>query len=171
MVFGRLGSFRPIRASKKPCTSTGPGRGNLRQTTSGVSGQRASENDQPTAKGSILPGSETDGGSPTPISSTSQWPSFPNQRHTTTAYGQFMYDLWTASNMRPPTLMAEVVWTPIFEFISVGFTPNGHLRTEFRSRPDLTYTIEFADDLSGSPMWNEFSANGSFTATNTMSWF
>jgi len=40
-----------------------------------------------------------------------------------------------------------------------------------RSRPNVTYTIEYTDSLSGTPTWNEFANNGSLTATNTTSTF
>jgi hypothetical protein len=83
--------------------------------------------------------------------------------------GQKLYDIWSTNGMCPPTLMAELVWMPIFELQRVGFTPQGHFRAGFRSRPDVTYTIEYTDSLEGTPQWHEFVQNGSVTAEDTTS--
>jgi len=89
----------------------------------------------------------------------------------TNTKGQMMYDLWATNDMCPPTLMQEMVWVPIFELLNVEFTPEGEMEMDFRSRPGVTYTIEYTDSLVGTPTWNEFVNNGSLTATNTMSVF
>ncbi len=104
-------------------------------------------------------------------STSKEFVEFLRDENRTTSHGQVMYDLWATNGMCPPTLMAEIVWQPIFELISVQFTPQGRLRTEFRSRPGVTYTIEYTDNLSGTPGWNLFQNNGSLTATNTASLF
>ena len=84
--------------------------------------------------------------------------------------GQDMYDLWNNNGKCPPTLMAEAVWVPAFELKSAAFTTAGKFRIEFLSRPGLSYTIEFKDSLT-SGSWTNFAANGTFTATETLSSF
>ena len=84
--------------------------------------------------------------------------------------GQAMYDLWATNGMCPPTLMAEAVWVPAFVMKSAQFITGGNFRMEFLSRPGLDYTIEYRDSLTAGE-WQTNVANGTFTATNTLSAF
>ncbi len=93
-----------------------------------------------------------------------------DENHTNTK-GQEMFDLWNNNGKCPPTLMGEAVWQPIFVLGSVQFTPQGTLQTHFRSRPGVTYTIEYTDSLAGTPVWHLFQSNGTLTATSTASLF
>lgn len=88
-----------------------------------------------------------------------------NNRTDTT--GQELYDLWNNNGKCPPTLIATSTWVPIFEMLQAGFTPQNHFRAEFRSRPGVTYTIEYTDSLDGTMSWHEFAQNGSVTAVAT----
>jgi fluoride ion exporter CrcB/FEX len=81
-----------------------------------------------------------------------------------------MYDLWNNNGKCPPTLMAEGVWVPVFELGSFGFNQLGEFLVQFRSRPGVSYTIEFRDSLS-TGSWQTFAANGSVVATTTQSSF
>lgn len=93
-----------------------------------------------------------------------------DENRTDTA-GQALYDLWSTNGKCPPTLMKEIVWLPIFELKAARLTPEGRMQIHFRSRPGVTYTIEYADSLSGAPVWREFARNGSLVATDTASVF
>ena len=85
--------------------------------------------------------------------------------------GQDLYDLWNNNGKCPPTLMSETVWLPAFVYQSANFTAQGRLQIHFLSRPGMIYTIEYTEDLAGSPVWHVFQNNGTFTATNTVSFF
>jgi hypothetical protein len=93
-----------------------------------------------------------------------------DENHTSTK-GQEIYDLWSTNGMCPPTLMAEVVWVPIFVYQNANFTAQGRLQFHFLSRPGTTYTIEYTEDLNSDPVWHNFQNNGSHTATGTASLF
>jgi hypothetical protein len=66
--------------------------------------------------------------------------------------------------------MAQACWVTAFTLQSAGFTTPGHFRMEFLSRPGTSYTIEFKNSLADAT-WQSFVANGTFTATNTLSAF
>jgi hypothetical protein len=99
-------------------------------------------------------------------STSKEFVEFLRDENRTNAKGQEIYDVWSTNGMCPPTLMAELVWVPIFELQQVGLNPQGNFRAEFRARPGVTYTIEYADQLGGATVWHAFASNGSFTATN-----
>jgi hypothetical protein len=101
-------------------------------------------------------------------STSKEFIEFLRDQNVTDASGQEMYNLWVSNNMCPPTLMAQAVWVPAFELKSAQFVTGGKFRLEFRSRPGLSYTIEFRNSLSGGS-WQTFVANGTLTATNTVS--
>ncbi len=103
-------------------------------------------------------------------STSKEFIEFLRDENRTDGRGQEIYDLWATNGMCPPTLMAEAVWVPAFVLKSAGFTPEGKFRIEFRSRPGVTYTIEYRDSLSEGE-WHGFVAHGSFVATNTLSAF
>jgi hypothetical protein len=103
-------------------------------------------------------------------STSKEFVEFLRDENQTTTHGQQLYDLWNDNGKCPPTLMAEQTWVTAFLLKSAQFTPQGKFRTEFLSRPGLTYTIEYRDSLD-SGNWQEFAANGSFTATNTTAAF
>ena len=102
-------------------------------------------------------------------STSKEFIEFLRDENRTTGAGQAIYNIWATNGMCPPTLVQETTWLPIFELESVGFTPQGKMQFQFRSRPGVTYTIEYTDSLSGTPTWNAFANNGSLTATNTTS--
>jgi hypothetical protein len=96
---------------------------------------------------------------------------FLRDENRTDSTGQALYELWSTNDKCPPTLMQEIVWTPIFEFTGAQVTPQGRMQIHFRSRPGVTYTIEYTDSLRGAPVWNEFVNNGSLVASGTASVF
>jgi hypothetical protein len=100
-------------------------------------------------------------------STSKEFIEFLRDENRTNSKGQELYEVWSTNGMCPPTLMAELVWLPIFELLHAGFTPEQKFRAEFRARPGVTYTIEYADQLGASAVWQEFAANGSRTATTT----
>jgi hypothetical protein len=100
-------------------------------------------------------------------STSKEFVEFLRDENRTNSKGQEMYEVWSTNGMCPPTLLAEQVWLPIFELQHAGFTPEQKFRAEFRARPGVTYTIEYADQLGASAVWQEFAANGSRTATTT----
>jgi hypothetical protein len=103
-------------------------------------------------------------------STSKEFVEFLRDENTTSNAGLRMYELWRTNGMCPPTLMAEAVWVPVFELKRALLTAQGKFRAEFRTRPGVSYAIEYRDSLdSGS--WQEFAANGSFTATNTLGAF
>ncbi|MFN7140295.1 MAG: hypothetical protein ACK4UN_13245, partial [Limisphaerales bacterium] len=81
--------------------------------------------------------------------------------------GQLMYDLWNDNGKCPPTLMAELVWVPVFGLKQVQIDSLGRLRIQIAARPGTTYTIECTDGLSNNPTWREFQSNGTQTANTT----
>jgi hypothetical protein len=84
--------------------------------------------------------------------------------------GQAMYDLWNDNNKCPPTLMAQTTWVTAFALKSTQITAQNNFRVEFYSRPDVNYAIEFKNALTDAS-WQPFVANGSFSATNNVSYF
>jgi len=103
-------------------------------------------------------------------STSKEFVEFLRDENRTTSHGQMMYDLWATNGMCPPTLMAQSTWVTAFLLQSAQFVTGGNFRMEFLSRPGLEYTIEFRDSLT-SGNWQSFLANGTFTATNTVSAF
>jgi len=103
-------------------------------------------------------------------STSKEFVEFLRNENRTTSHGQAMYNLWATNGMCPPTLMAQQTWVTAFLMKSAQFMTGGRFRMEFLSRPGLEYTIEFRDSLT-SGNWQEFAANGTFTATNTVSAF
>ena len=103
-------------------------------------------------------------------STSKEFIEFLRDENRTDTKGQEMYDLWNNNGKCPPTLIAEATWVTAFLLKSAQFTPQGKFRTEFLSRPGLSYTIEFRDSLT-SGSWTNFVTNGTFTATNTLSSF
>jgi hypothetical protein len=104
-------------------------------------------------------------------STSKEFVEFLRDENRTDTKGQAIHDLWRTNGMCPPTLLGEVVWLPIFELQRVEFTPQGTLQTHFRSRPGVTYTVEYTDNLNGTVVWHAFTQHGSFTATTTASVF
>jgi hypothetical protein len=82
-----------------------------------------------------------------------------------------MFDLWNNNGKCPPTLMAEIVWVPIFVMDDIRLASDGKVRITFHSRPGTTYTIEYTDHLGEGATWHLFQNNGTFTATATVSAF
>jgi hypothetical protein len=104
-------------------------------------------------------------------STSKEFIEFLRDENTTNTKGQEIFDLWNEHGKCPPTLMAEAVWTPIFEILSVEVMPQGSLEIQFVSRPGTTYTIEYTDDLAGEIVWHLFQNNGRLTATGEISGF
>ena len=84
--------------------------------------------------------------------------------------GQAMYDLWNDNGKCPPTLMAQTTWVTVFALKSTLMTAQNNFRVECFSRPDVTYAIQFKNALTDAN-WQPFAANGSFSATNNVSYF
>lgn len=103
-------------------------------------------------------------------STSKEFIEFLRDNNRTDTRGQEMYDLWNNNDKCPPTLIAEAVWVPVFEIISTEMTPQNRFRVEFRSRPGVSYTIEYKNSLT-SGTWTPFVANGTFTATENISAF
>jgi hypothetical protein len=103
-------------------------------------------------------------------STSKEFIEFLRDENRTDTKGQEMYDLWNNNGKCPPTLIAEATWVTAFLLKSAQFTPQGRFRTEFLSRPGLSYTIEFRDSLT-SGSWTNFVTNGTLTATSTLSSF
>jgi hypothetical protein len=104
-------------------------------------------------------------------STSKEFVEFLRDENRTNTKGQEMFDLWNMNGKCPPTLMAETVWVPLFAYQDMSFTPQGKLQIRFLSRPGTTYTIEYTDTLSGTPAWNSFQRNGTFTASSTSGLF
>jgi hypothetical protein len=104
-------------------------------------------------------------------STSKEFVEFLRDENRTNTKGQEMFDLWNMNGKCPPTLMAEMIWVPLFAYQDMSFTPQGKLQIRFLSRPGTTYTIEYTDTLSGTPAWNSFQRNGTFTASSTSSLF
>jgi hypothetical protein len=104
-------------------------------------------------------------------STSKEFVEFLRDENRTDSRGQELYDLWRTNGMCPPTLMAEAVWVPIFQLQQFGFAADNRFQVHFRSRPGVTYTIEFADELPPASGWHTFENNGSITATSTASFF
>lgn len=92
---------------------------------------------------------------------------FLRDENRTNTRGQQLYELWSTNGKCPPTLMKEVLWLPIFGLKAAQLTAQGRMQIHFRSRPGVTYTIEYTDSLSPQPQWREFLNRGSLIATNT----
>ena len=103
-------------------------------------------------------------------STSKEFIEFLRDENRTDTKGQEMYDIWATNGMCPPTLMAETTWVTAFLLKSAQFTPQGKFRTEFLSRPGLSYTIEFRNSLTAGD-WQTFATNGTFVATATTSSF
>jgi hypothetical protein len=101
-------------------------------------------------------------------STSKEFIEFLRDENRTNTKGQEIYNLWNNNGKCPPTLMASETWVTAFLLKSAAFTPQGKFRVEFLSRPGLTYTIQFRDALT-SGTWQNFVANGTLTATNTVS--
>lgn len=103
-------------------------------------------------------------------STSKEFIEFLRDENRTTAHGQQLYDLWNNHGQCPPTLMAQTNWVTAFLMKCAQFVTDGKFRMEFLSRPGLNYTIEYCDALAVAS-WQPFVANGTFTATNTVSAF
>ncbi len=103
-------------------------------------------------------------------STSKEFVEFLRDENTTNTKGQELYDLWNNNGKCPPTLMAQATWVPAFAIKSARYTMQGRYRMEFASRPGVTYTIEFKNELNSAP-WQTFVANGTLQATNTLSFF
>ena len=100
-------------------------------------------------------------------STSKEFVEFLRDENRTTSHGQTMYDLWNSNGKCPPTLIAQATWVIAFAMQSANFTPEGNFRLQFLSRPGVNYMIEFKNALDGA--WQPFVANGTVTATNTLS--
>jgi hypothetical protein len=103
-------------------------------------------------------------------STSKEFVEFLRDENVTNTRGQELYDLWNHHGKCPPTLMQQAVWVPVFVLQSARFE-QGKFVIRFLSRPGVTYTTEYTDSLSATPVWQQFQANGTLTATNTQSWF
>ncbi|MBN2507400.1 MAG: hypothetical protein JXQ71_11965 [Verrucomicrobia bacterium] len=103
-------------------------------------------------------------------STSKEFIEFLRDENTTDDQGEELYALWSANGKCPPTLMQEAVWVPVFLLQSMQFQ-DGVLHIRFRSRPGVTYTIEYTDSLDGTPVWHPFQNQGTLTATTTESGF
>jgi len=103
-------------------------------------------------------------------STSKEFIEFLRDENRTDSNGQTMYDLWNNNGKCPPTLMAQTTWVTAFAMKSAQFTTPDTFRMDFYSRPGLAYTVEFKNDLAAAS-WQLFNANGTFTATNTTSYF
>jgi hypothetical protein len=103
-------------------------------------------------------------------STSKEFVEFLRDENRTNTKGQEMYDLWNNNGKCPPTLISEATWVTAFAMKSARFTPQGHFRMEFLSRPGVSYTIEYKNSLAEAT-WQPFAANGTFTATATQSSF
>lgn len=93
-----------------------------------------------------------------------------DENHTNTK-GQEMYDLWANNGKCPPTLMTQATWTTPFLVTSSQFVTGGSFRIDFLCRAGTTYTIQYTDSLSGTPVWKAFVNNGIKTPVGTASFF
>lgn len=103
-------------------------------------------------------------------STSKEFVEFLLEENDTDTRGQEMYDLWNDNGKCPPTLMTSETWVTAYALKSVGFTGEDTFLLEFFCRPGMDYTIEYKDALDD-PTWQAFAANGSHTATNTVSSF
>jgi hypothetical protein len=103
-------------------------------------------------------------------STSKEFIEFLRDENRTNNKGRELYSLWATNGMCPPTLMAEQTWVTALLLKSARFTPQGRFRLEFLSRPDWNYTIWYRNALDSGP-WQNFVANGSMSATNTVSAF
>lgn len=102
-------------------------------------------------------------------STSKEFVEFLRDENRTNTKGQEMYDLWNNNGKCPPTLIGTRTWYVSFVLKSAQFTPSGKFRAEFLSRPGTSYTIEYKNSLD-EPAWQPFTANGTKTATGTLSW-
>ena len=102
-------------------------------------------------------------------STSKEFIEFLRDENRTDTNGQAMYDLWDNYGKCPPTLMAEATWVTAFALKSTAMTLTNTFRVDFYSRPGLTYTVEFKNDLTEAA-WHLFNAHGTFTATNSTSY-
>lgn len=100
-------------------------------------------------------------------STSKEFIEFLRDENRTNTKGQEMYDLWNNNGKCPPTLITEKTWLTAFTMKSAVFNAQGKFRLTFLSRPGVNYTIEFKNSLEGA--WQPFLANGSCSATNTVS--
>ena len=103
-------------------------------------------------------------------STSKEFVEFLRDENRTNSKGQEMYELWATNGMCPPTLMAEAVWVPAFELQYAGFATPDKFRLQFRSRPGVTYTVQYKDSLDAAT-WQDFAANGTRVASATTSSF
>lgn len=103
-------------------------------------------------------------------STSKEFVEFLRDENVTDTKGQQLYSLWSTNGKCPPTLMQETVWVPAFALQSAKFE-QGPFVIRFLSRPGVTYTNQFTDSLSGTPVWRNFQGGGTLTATNTQSRF
>lgn len=103
-------------------------------------------------------------------STSKEFVEFLRDENRTTSHGQLMYDLWATNGRCPPTLIAEKTWVVAFAMKSAQLTPSGNFRMEFLTRPGASYTVEYKNSLTDAT-WQTFVANGTLTATNTLSSF
>lgn len=99
-------------------------------------------------------------------STSKEFIEFLRDENRTTSHGQAMYQIWSTNGMCPPTQMAQTTWLKAFEMKSAGFNAQGKFCLSFLSRPGTTYTVEYKNSLTDS--WHSFVANGSCSATNTL---
>jgi hypothetical protein len=102
-------------------------------------------------------------------STSKEFVEFLRDENTSNTKGQQMYDLWTANGKCPPNLMAEKTWVTAFAMKSAGFNSEGSFCMTFLSRPGVDYTIEYKNSIDGP--WQPFVANGTCSATNTVTSF
>jgi hypothetical protein len=104
-------------------------------------------------------------------STSKEFVEFLRDENTTDSKGQELYELWNDNGKCPPTLMTSAVWVPTFEIVNMHFTQDERLQIDFRSRPGVTYTIEYVDGLDDSPTWQTFQDNGTIGASGSMAQF
>ena len=97
-------------------------------------------------------------------STSKEFVEFLRDENVTNSKGQEMYNLWTANNKCPPTLMGVATWLTPFKMKAAYFNNAGHFQLQFVSRPGTTYTVEYADELNATPVWHQFQNNGSKVA-------
>lgn len=102
-------------------------------------------------------------------STSKEFVEFLRDENVSNTNGQAIYDLWNDNGKCPPTLMAAAEWFLAFELQQVGFNGSGEIEFHFLSRPGTTYTIQYTDDLGGTPTWHDFNNAGTLIATETLS--
>jgi hypothetical protein len=103
-------------------------------------------------------------------STSKEFIEFLRDENKTNNKGQELYALWNDNGKCPPTLMAEAVWVPAFELQYAGFASPGKFRLQFRSRPGVTYTVQYKDSIDAAT-WQDFAANGTLVASGTTTSF